>query len=185
MFEKRAIIKCNALENRQVFEETLRLTIDAEYDIKYEDKYIYLEIYDFEDSFSKINTLYDLLNNDFYAAFSILIVPKFDDFMIKLLNTLDKPGIYNAYQVLNSLLIQNKIKKEDIPMYFKEIDKELLNTFIIYYEVGLNICLTSRLLYLHRNTLNYKLTKLSNDLDMDVRDNLIANFIYLLIKIIQ
>lgn len=184
MFIKRAIIKCNNLDNRQVFEETFRLTIGAEYDIKYINKYIYLEIYDFEDTFSKINTLYDVLNNDFYGSFVILIVPKFDDFMIKLINNLDKPGIYNAYQVLNSLLIQNKIRKENVPNYFENIDKELLNIFIIYYEIGLNICLTSRLLYLHRNTLNYKLTKLSNDLDMDVRDNLIANFIYLLLKII-
>ena len=133
MFIKRVIIKCNDLENRQVFEETLRLTIGAEYDIKYTEKYIYLEIYDFEDTFSKINILYDVLNNDFYGAFIVFIVPIFDDFMIKLINTLDKPGIYNTYQVLNSLLIQNKVKKEDIPNYLKDIDKELLNIFVIYY----------------------------------------------------
>ena len=42
MFIKRAIIKCNNLDNRQVFEETFRLIIGAEYDIKYVDKYIYL-----------------------------------------------------------------------------------------------------------------------------------------------
>ena len=184
MFFKRAIIKNSNVFNRHDFEETLRLTIGAEYEIKYTDKYIYLEIYDFEDSFSKMNVLSDLLNSDFNTTFTILLVPKFDKFMLKLIDLINGSGVFNAYQVLNSFLIKGKIKKEEIPNYIKDIDKELLNIFTIYYESGLNICSTARLLYLHRNTLNYKLTKLSNDLDMDVRDSLIANFIYLLVKII-
>lgn len=184
MFIKRAIIKNNKIVDRQVFEETLRLTIGAEYEIKYTENYIYLEIYDFEDSFSKITTVSDIINNDFNAMFTILIVPKFDDFMIELLDSINGSGVFNTYQVLNSLLIKNKLTINEIPNYLENIDKELLKVFVIYYETGMNICLTARLLYLHRNTLNYKLNKLSEDLDMDVRDNLIANFIYLLIKII-
>jgi len=184
MFVKRVILKNNKFTERQLFEETLRLTIGAEYEIKYTEKYIYLEIYDFEESFSKINTVLDIINNDFNTMITLLIVPVFDDFMLKLLDSTNGNGVFNAYQVLNSMLIKNKIKAEEIPNYLINIDKELLKIFIIYYETGQNICLTARLLYLHRNTLNYKLTKLSEDLNMDVRDSLIANFIYLLVKII-
>lgn len=184
MFIKRALIKNSKVFNRHVFEETLRLTLGVEYEIKYTDKYIYLEIYDFDDSFSKMNVVSDLLNSDFNTTFTILLVPKFDTFMLKLLDLVNGSGVFNAYQVLNSSLIKGKIKKEEIPLYLENIDNELINIFSIYYESGMNICSTARLLYLHRNTLNYKLTKLSNDLDMDVRDNLIANFIYFLIKII-
>ena len=65
MFIKRVILKNYKFTERQLFEETLRLTIGAEYEIKYTEKYIYLEIYDFEDSFSKINVVLDVFNNDF------------------------------------------------------------------------------------------------------------------------
>lgn len=184
MFVKRVIIKNNKFIDRQVFEDTLRLTIGAEYDIKYSDKYIYLEIYDFEDSFSKINTVTDVINSDFNTNFTMLIVPLFDGFMNKIIDSISGNGLFNAYQVLNSLLIKGIIKKEEIPKYLENIDKELLSIFTIYYETGQNICSTARLLYLHRNTLNYKLTKLSEDLNMDVRDHLIASFIYLILKII-
>ena len=184
MFIKRVIIKNNKIIDRQIFDDTIRLTIGAEYDIKYENNYIFLEIYDFEDSFSKINLIADIITNDFNALFTILIVPKFDKFMLKLLNSINGSGVFNAYQVLNSLLIKNQIKKDEIPSYLEQIDKELIKTFVMYYEAGMNICSTARLLYLHRNTLNYKLTKLSETLDMDVRDNLIANFLYLISKII-
>lgn len=184
MFVKRVVLKNNKFANRQEFEDTLRLTIGAEYDIKYTKEYIYLEIYDFEESFSKVNIILDIINNDFNTTLTLLLVPKFDDFMLKLLDLTNGNGVFNAYQVLNNLLIKSIIKKEEIPNYLENIDKELLKIFIIYFETGQNICLTARLLYLHRNTLNYKLTKLSEDLNMDVRDNLIASFIYLLVKIL-
>ena len=184
MFVKRVILKNNKFTERQLLEETIRLTIGAEYDIKYTDKYIYLEIYDFEDTFSKIGMLLDVLNSDFSTTLTMLIVPIFDEFMLKLLDSISGNGIYNAYQVLNNLLIRNILSVKDIPNYLANIDKETLKIFTIYYETGQNICLTSRLLYLHRNTLNYKITKLSEDLNMDIRDNLIANFVYLLAKVI-
>ena len=114
----------------------------------------------------------------------MLIVPKFDDFMLKLLDHINGNGVYNAYQILNSLLIKGILNKEEIPNYLEKIDKELLQNLTIYFETGQNICLTSRLLYLHRNTLNYKISKLSEELNMDIRDNLIANFLYLILKII-
>lgn len=184
MFVKKVLLKNNKFPERQLFEETLRLTIGAEYDIKYTEKYIYLEIYDFEDSFSKINVVLDVFNNDFSTNLTMLIVPKFDDFMLKLLDHINGNGVYNAYQILNSLLIKGILNKEEIPNYLEKIDKELLQIFTIYFETGQNICLTSRLLYLHRNTLNYKISKLSEELNMDIRDNLIANFLYLILKII-
>ena len=103
MFVKRVIIKNNKIIDRQIFEDTLRLTIGAEYDIKYSGSHIFLEIYDFEDSFSKINILSDVINNDFNTLFTILIVPKFDYFMLKLLDEINGSGVFNAYQVLNNL----------------------------------------------------------------------------------
>ena len=41
MFIKRALIKNSNVFNRYVFEETLRMTLGVEYEIKYTDKYIY------------------------------------------------------------------------------------------------------------------------------------------------
>ena len=85
----------------------------------------------------------DIITNDFNALFTILIVPKFDKFMLKLLNSINGSGVFNAYQVLNSLLIKNQIKKDEIPSYLEQIDKVLIKTFVMYFEAGMNFCSTA------------------------------------------
>ena len=55
---------------------------------------------------------------------------------------------------------------EDIP---EEIDEEMLNTVTKFFENSLNVSETSRQLFVHRNTLMYRLEKLQKATGLDVR----------------
>lgn len=48
-------------------------------------------------------------------------------------------------------------------------DEELMNTFDAYLLNGMNISETARILYMHRNTLMYRLNKLRDMTGMDIR----------------
>jgi carbohydrate diacid regulator len=50
------------------------------------------------------------------------------------------------------------------------LDPEILNTINIFFDNGLNISETARKLYLHRNTLVYRLEKLQKTIGLDIRN---------------
>jgi carbohydrate diacid regulator len=53
---------------------------------------------------------------------------------------------------------------------FEELDNETINTINTFFECGLNISETGRVLYLHRNTLVYRLDKFSRNTGLDIRN---------------
>ncbi|MBP5383651.1 MAG: helix-turn-helix domain-containing protein [Lachnospiraceae bacterium] len=55
---------------------------------------------------------------------------------------------------------------EDIP---EEIDEEMLNTVNKFFENSLNVSETSRQLFIHRNTLMYRIEKLQKATGLDIR----------------
>ncbi|MBQ8882599.1 MAG: helix-turn-helix domain-containing protein [Clostridia bacterium] len=63
------------------------------------------------------------------------------------------------------------------------VDRELLNTARCFLENSLNISETSRVMYIHRNTLIYRLDKIMKDTGLDLRnygDASVFNLIYAL-----
>ena len=53
---------------------------------------------------------------------------------------------------------------------FNQMDEELLNTIQVFLRNNLSIAETSRQLYLHRNTLIYRLDKIMNITGLDIRN---------------
>ena len=51
----------------------------------------------------------------------------------------------------------------------EDFDEETLNTINKFFEKSLNVSETSRQLYIHRNTLVYRLDKLQKNTGLDVR----------------
>ena len=51
----------------------------------------------------------------------------------------------------------------------EEFDEETLNTINKFFENSLNVSETSRQLYIHRNTLVYRLDKLQKNTGLDIR----------------
>ena len=64
----------------------------------------------------------------------------------------------------------------------KNMDKTLLTTGINFVENGLNISKTSSILFLHRNTLIYRLEKIKEYLNLDLKNFKDAFVFYLSVK---
>lgn len=58
------------------------------------------------------------------------------------------------------------------------VSAELIDTLKMYFNTGNNAVLAAELLYLHRNTFNYRLNKFVDKTDMDVKNAHIAQFLY-------
>jgi DNA-binding PucR family transcriptional regulator len=69
--------------------------------------------------------------------------------------------------------ISDKVKKELFDAFkekFSIFDSEMVNTIEEFINCGLNISDASRKLYIHRNTLIYRLDKINKDTGYDIRD---------------
>lgn len=72
------------------------------------------------------------------------------------------------YQLPISLckIFMNEIFGENVP---DDLDEEILNTINKFFENNLNVSETSRQLYVHRNTLVYRIEKLQKSTGLDIR----------------
>lgn len=87
-----------------------------------------------------------------------------------------KGEIYNYNHMLFEKVVYNispKVKKELLDNFkdkFGVFDNEMINTIEEFVNSGLNISDASRKLYIHRNTLIYRLDKIHKDTGYDIRD---------------
>lgn len=87
-----------------------------------------------------------------------------------------KGEIYDYERMLFEKIVYNispKIKKELMDNFkdkFSLFDSEMINTIEEFVNSGLNISDASRKLYIHRNTLIYRLDKIQKDTGYDIRD---------------
>jgi len=99
------------------------------------------------------------------------------DLVKKLHKFILKDKSINKISTFNDLLIYEIIKNLDKEFLetvntakFKLIDETLINTGISFIENDLNISKTSNNLYLHRNTLSYRLDKIKEIFDLDLKN---------------
>lgn len=117
---------------------------------------IYLENYPLEDIISTIKALYIdlLLNNIVYISGSKNNLAKEEELISNNLDKLDN-GIYLAPQILPFLSNKEEGLKVVLDHYYNDIAfKELLE---VYFNNDLNVLSSANNLYIHRNTLLYKL----------------------------
>ena len=87
-----------------------------------------------------------------------------------------KGEIYDYRHMLFEKVVYNissKVKKELLDSFkdkFSVFDNEMVNTIEEFVNSGLNISDASRKLYIHRNTLIYRLDKIHKDTGYDIRD---------------
>ena len=76
-------------------------------------------------------------------------------------------GIYNKDHV--KCFKPNKDNRDYGVIKSKDFDEEILSTINKFFENSLNVSETSRQLYIHRNTLVYRLDKLQKSTGLDLR----------------
>ncbi len=91
-----------------------------------------------------------------------------------------------VFHLLNEVDEKSRIKYfNDYGSVFKELvqDEELIQTAIRFFEYDLNVTETSRQLYVHRNTLIYRLNKIEKQTGLDLRsfDDAMQFFMLMLI----
>lgn len=124
----------------------------------------------------------NVMNEDLGIALSFLSTPKLDELSIYLANTLlaNKTCGYLslADACLLSLFKQDTFVKEKLFAYFDEVDRETMSTVISFVRHGGNVLATSKDLYLHRNTMNYRLSRFSEATGLDIRNHEHVQLIY-------
>lgn len=93
--------------------------------------------------------------------------------------TLNDLIIYKVASITSDNQQLSSLIKFDI---IKSIDENLLTTGINFIENGLNISKTSSVLFLHRNTLIYRLEKIKEYLNLDLKNFKDAFIFYLSVK---
>lgn len=76
----------------------------------------------------------------------------------------------NAEEV--SRYVEKRLRK--LEEYDSANNTDLINTFLKYYLNGFNSCKTANALFIHRNTMQYRLSKITELLDIDLEDRMAA-----------
>jgi len=116
-----------------------------------------------------------------------LFVPKNFDFSPDELKPILEKVNYGIYDIANFILEisftkLDGFKKKLKSHYYNLVGIENLNTALGFIENNFNASSTSKQLYLHRNTLNYRLDNFHQKTEMDIKNFKTAMALYLLFK---
>ena len=137
------------------------------------------------ETYSKTYIIYlEKITNIDNLDFKINITNELIDIIINDSNTskfitLNDLIMYKVTSIASSNKQISSLIKYDI---IKNIDKNLLTTGINFIENDLNISKTSNMLFLHRNTLIYRLEKIKEYLNLDLKNFKDAFIFYLSVK---
>lgn len=97
----------------------------------------------------------------------------------EIVSNLNNVGNVNKFMTINDLILYKSISTISDDKFFdylvdtnrlKNLDDNLLQTGFIFIENNLNISKTSQVLFLHRNTLIYRLEKIKEILGLDLKN---------------
>lgn len=116
---------------------------------------------------SSFNDLDNLQNAYQEASLYLNLMIKYDgSYIYANHNDCFFPYIIDSIEEEKAKLILSKIDKNQL----NQMDEELLNTIQVFLRNNLSIAETSRQLYLHRNTLIYRLEKIAHITRLDIRN---------------
>lgn len=85
----------------------------------------------------------------------------------------DEIGIYRVFFELKSEEVLEKILQETLGTlmeYDRENDADLVHTLEVFLEENCSIALTTEKLFVHRNTVKYRMKRIAEILEMDLKD---------------
>ena len=151
--------------------------------IKIEEKDDYLIIYHNLDDAQLIKNSISTLGDDLLVSiFAYISNPIYNldvelDIAFNILKNA-KAGVYDFKSLLLNNEINNKNKILNFIISGMGIDEKFIKTYV---ECNLNATKASKALYIHRNTLNYKLDRLKNERNFDLKNFIDAYILYSLI----
>jgi hypothetical protein len=125
---------------------------------------------------------------ELFQDFTVFICPSHFSFKISdILNVLPdiNPGIYFIEDFIPEIVLLNKtdLITKLRSYYYNRFSPETIETIIGFINQNMNASKTAKVLYMHRNTLNYRLDNFINRTEIDVRKFKGALAMYLLFKV--
>ncbi|WP_028992176.1 CdaR family transcriptional regulator [Thermoanaerobacter thermocopriae] len=93
---------------------------------------------------------------------------------------------YKIELLIHSLSINDSIVFfEEYKDILNSKNKDIINTIKVYFESGMNISLASKKLFIHRNTLTYRLNKIKEKFNVDITNPYVCMKVYISILVNQ
>lgn len=141
----------------------------------------------------------DTLSSDFYITLHVFIgqIYRFDENLLHLFRLekqyfqlsqtyIPEQTVYTIEDIIPILFIHQHPEFEKIKpslQFLNTIDKELLDTVKVFLQCNLNVSLTAKKLYMHRNSLQYRIDKFIEKTGIDIKHFKGAVAVYLAILI--
>lgn len=124
----------------------------------------------------------DLIHKSYFEAEQLLEFANKNKLKMKIFN-------YYEWNVLLALMplqmdgaFRNKIMNRISPLLDDESSKELVYNFIVYCQCNFNISKAANKLFIHRNTLIYRLMKIEKHLNLDLKSFENCMLLYMTLK---
>lgn len=161
--------------------DTLTKLFDGNIDITVDNDLMLISVSD-NDCFEQILQNFSLMYiTDLLINIKVLIVPFFDGRFIKYLDYVE----YDTVTIFDVFVknINNKKVIEDAKEIYSSFSKQNLDTITALIKCNMNALKAAEMLYLHRNSLNYRINKFIKETKIDIRNVNNIAFIKLLISL--
>lgn len=116
---------------------------------------------------------------------SFIIVPFFSKQFRSIALDIDKDGIFYLYDILLKKLNQNELNIEELKSIIKGVPSDILITVKNYIQLNRSIIETSKLMFTHRNTINYRINKFIYLTEINIRDLSNAMLVYFILSFME
>lgn len=94
------------------------------------------------------------------------------------------PGVYHVSDVIREVILRNKneLKSHLRNHYYSLVGHDVIDTALGFIDADLNASKAAKTMYMHRNTLAYRLDRFADKTDIDIRSFRGAEAVHLLFK---
>ena len=180
MITNRAYIKIDNIKYIPMLNEILNNSFENA-DIHWENDIAFFTTFDNDAFHFQLSKISSMIFQDFPIKLSILIVPFFNDIFKKYFSFINNDVVTISDVFLKN--IDNEIVKKDAKKIQNMIEKNDLDTLRAFLMCNANSCSTANELFIHRNTLNYRVEHLEKTTNINIRDLNTLIFIKLILNI--
>ena len=135
--------------------------------------------------FTKVSSSLKTIANDLdLETLSLVVVPFYD---VKLINSVKnlKIGTYFLYDLLLSQYNKGELNIKEVTSILKDVPSEILETVKNYIRLNQSLSETGELMFAHRNTINYRISRFISITSINVREMQNAVLVYFLIMLMD
>lgn len=155
--------------------------IGGDYKLKWSGNIGYASLFESETQYIKLNQCYDAISSDLQDDVSMIVVPYIDSSIEEEIRKINRTGLFYFTEELPKLLNADIFIKDKLLSFEHELNEDILTTIKIYLQQNMSVNQTARIMFTHRNTINYRINRFIELTGIDIRDTQNGYYVYLLI----